>query len=437
MKLGIVCLLTLLIGCLSQEFGFKVFVSNNGTDEQSCGYSTKPCRTIKYAVDYLLTLSELTIGEIVIEAGVYSGIGNSNISLFVEASPNIILSSSSGEVIIDCDNKTQAFRITPATFLGARVDFEGITFRNCGNPSIDYGGAIFATVSTVTLTNCTFINCNAKNGGAIAFSTLETGYPSFIHIKADGYGGSLMFRGARLEILNSTFIDNKAQTGGAISILSGESKLINTSFNFNNASVGGAFFLGNNTVSTMLQNTFHGNSAHYGGGIYTMNAIIDVLESSLHNNTATSNGSAIYCKNSISSWNGTLMTEVQNLTYSNLLACISCRQCVPCQCVSSQNCDKNDATTLHFVNYLEPKSCSCYSTSPIPCEDGHGTCFTNGSAVCKCTSGWTGSNCSAKEFSIASIIVFTIVICALAIIGIIFLSISFYRKKKMGTVERE
>jgi hypothetical protein len=144
----------------------------------------------------------------------------------------------------------------------------GIRFQ--GNSAPDFGGAIWYQASkgsSLTLTNITFRNNQAANGGAVADSV----FPDAGTVRAsitgclfdtnhasggarNNYGGALYIShdptaagSASLSVTNSTFYNNSAYDGGAIAL--------------NNGTPGSGF----NTV-TLTSLTISDNKASYQGG---------------------------------------------------------------------------------------------------------------------------------------------------------------------------
>ena len=142
------------------------------------------------------------------------------------------------------------------------VTLKNIIFKNgLGN---DRGGALDVENSPLTIINCTFMNSQARTGGAVF-----------------DYGGSVM--------LGCSFINNSANySGGAIY---GQSILFDCIFINNSARAGGGFF-GN--IPIMSGCVFINNSATTsGGGVYTN--IAEKIENTIFiNNFANKNGGGLY-----------------------------------------------------------------------------------------------------------------------------------------------
>ncbi len=173
-----------------------------------------------------------------------------------------------------------------------------------GNASNGGGGAIYTSAnssSLLSLTDVTFTNNHAEDGGAIYHvdgSMSLDGAIVFEGNTCTGYGGAMYFGVNATVTIESTaqlsFISNEAgEYGGAIvnfTILS----INNAEFTGNKAGIdGGAIY--NSRVLSVSNSTFDNNTASSGNGgaIYTKTGLT-VTESSFSNNTAAWNGGAIY-----------------------------------------------------------------------------------------------------------------------------------------------
>ena len=170
----------------------------------------------------------------------------------------------------------------------------GVTVENCmvvNNTASSDGGLHFHT-SNSTVRNCTFIG-NVADGQGIADD--HDGY-------GNGFGGALglVYNSAQpgVTIENCTFINNTAAAdGGAINIQGdgGNAKIINCTFEGNNATDGGAVKIkGYNTTiegSTFVNNTATNTS---GGAIEITGANTHINNITVENNTANTNGGGIF-----------------------------------------------------------------------------------------------------------------------------------------------
>ena len=171
---------------------------------------------------------------------------------------------------INGSNQARAFHI-----YSNKVTFIDITFIDCGNFNIEYGGAI---QGKATLINCTFINNKAHNGGAVSLNGGNAENCLFINNAAEGFGGAIFSGSAKNctfinngvdgyggavysgMVVNCTFTDNHAGYGGAIESASAE----DCTFTNNHAGFGGAM----HSRCKAKNSTFTNNTSDHGGAMY-------------------------------------------------------------------------------------------------------------------------------------------------------------------------
>ena len=156
------------------------------------------------------------------------------------------------------------------------VTFIDITFIDCGNFSIEYGGAIYGHA---TLINCTFINNKAHNGGAVSLSDGHAENCIFINNTAEMFGGAFFSGYAK----NCTFTNNRVDSyGGAVY----NGRVVNCTFTDNGAMYGGAI------DSTSAEDcTFTNNHAGFGGGaMYSRSQ----AKNSIFTNNTSGHGGVMY-----------------------------------------------------------------------------------------------------------------------------------------------
>ena len=199
--------------------------------------------------------------------------------IFIYGKSSLILEGNG--CTIDFNNQNAQFYI-----YNDNVVLNNITFKNAANRAVYFVGSNFK------LTNCNFIDNNAKQGGAgiwgVSNGLIEN--VTFINNSA-GTAGALVVVGSNNIINNVTFINNSASTGGALAIGLGTgvtgNRVKNSRF-INNTATGGyqeeiqnadnggfAGALYNDADGTVFENLlFENNNASYGsgGGLYTINA---------------------------------------------------------------------------------------------------------------------------------------------------------------------
>ena len=139
-----------------------VQVDPRSGDDSLCA-ATLICRTIARAVQ-LVGASQVNLS-----AGVFNE-STVNVSNAVA----LVVSGVPSSTFFDCSRRLgqttgPAFNINNST-----VAFTGVTFQHCSNPNGN-GGAVSAVDSSVTVSQCRFMNCSAANGGAISATGQGTG----------------------------------------------------------------------------------------------------------------------------------------------------------------------------------------------------------------------------------------------------------------------
>lgn len=165
-----------------------------------------------------------------------------------------------------------------------------------GNYANYYAGVIYCDKnSKVTISNTNFTNNQAKNdaGGVIygRDSEIIANYVSFSNSSAT-FGGAITALNTNLNLTNIDARDNKAKyRGGSIYSVYGDYTIVNSTFENNVASDGGAIFVDSPDLLTVSSNKFINNSAlNVGGGVYIIsNETYVILNISFLNNSASIN----------------------------------------------------------------------------------------------------------------------------------------------------
>ena len=186
------------------------------------------------------------------------------------------------------------------------LSISGSTFSN--NSGGSYGGAIYADMSTVNITDCTIKkNTSTYGGGAVyvenRVSTVTVSGTTFEENTAGGQGGAICFvsysPGSALTVTTSNFSANKANggNGGAISL----------------AGIG----------PTIRRTTFTGNSSSgSGGAIYTSYGETHTYEScEFTTNKASSSGGAIFSE-SPNPANITMTNTIVKGNHADSIGCV-------------------------------------------------------------------------------------------------------------------
>ncbi|WP_297899187.1 transglutaminase domain-containing protein [Methanobrevibacter sp.] len=187
---------------------------------------------------------------------------------------------------------------------------ENCSFKNCYG---DSGSAIyvFEDSNSAIIRDCTFINNHAANTGdnsyTVGGAVISQGSDNFKVINcyfenntALTYGGAIGLRnnGLGAEITNCTFVNNFAPDGGAIYVLASVT-ITGSTFKNNRASNnGGAIFTTGSNSLNISNSKFESNKAKTGGALY-ITVPTRINSSNFKSNVASNNGGGIYSTNSL------------------------------------------------------------------------------------------------------------------------------------------
>ena len=194
-----------------------------------------------------------------------------------------VVTCASGE---GADTVLDGFTITGGTGTGPGTDYSygggmynsssSPTVTNCtftGNTASSYGGGMYNNYSSPTVTNCTFSgNTAAQRGGGMYNSSSSPTVTNctFTGNTASSYGGGMYnYSNSSPTVTNCTFTDNTAawSGGGMFNITNSSPTVTNCTFSGNRGDDDGGgmsnFWYCSPTVTNC---TFSGNSAGYGGG---------------------------------------------------------------------------------------------------------------------------------------------------------------------------
>ncbi len=187
--------------------------------------------------------------------------------------------------ILDGERKYRVFynNYTGANPLTNSAKLDNVTIQNghpYSNSEYNYGAGMYNNNASPEITNCTFANNSALDGG---------GMYNY------GYNGT-----CSPTLTNCTFSGNSAKYfGGGMYNSASSPELTNCTFSGNSTSFDGGG-MHNSASSPELTNcTFSGNSvSRYGGGIYNYESSPTLTNCILWGNTASSSGNEIYNSNS-------------------------------------------------------------------------------------------------------------------------------------------
>lgn len=273
MRLPRLVLITLLLATSTgPAIATVITVNGNGKAEYT---------TIQAAIDAAADSGD----EIIVEAGIYTGTGDSVIDL---QGKTFLLRSSAGpeETIIDGENtRAGIVCINPPGGSQCRANIEGFTIRNglginrnqAAGGSSRSGGAIELSYASPTITNCVFWNNRADRGGGLY---CESGNPTLENCTFEE-NTAVAFFGGGMALFNSSatargclFRNNTGPRGGGIYAEGGRPMLIDCTIEANRAEVGsGGGFRCLSATPRLSACTFSGNSTpRFGGGLYSNNS---------------------------------------------------------------------------------------------------------------------------------------------------------------------
>ena len=199
---------------------------------------------------------------------------------------------------------------TVVAVTGVNVVLDGLTI-TAGDAGL-FGAGLTSSFKNIAVTNCTFTNNTARDGGGAFFSETATltGCIFTGNMATESGGGVFFNRTSRLT--SCTFMDNTAIKFGGGAYFFDPATLTNCVFTGNMTTStsdlggGGAFFGLNSTGTTLTGVTFTGNmSANAGGGAYFR--AVTLTGCTFMGNTATSDGGGAYFRRTATLTGSTFM----------------------------------------------------------------------------------------------------------------------------------
>ena len=274
--LGIFIILT---SVTSVSAASTVYINATGGSDSNNGSIDSPYQTIGKGIK-----SADENGTVQIADGIYSGEGNTNITINRSMT---ITGQSQNKTIINGSGTNWIFNIGS----GVTVTILNLTMTNAtitGN-----GGGAISNRGNLTVTNCTFTSNTASIGGAIYNKGNITALSgcTFNSNTATNGGAIFNYNGTINNLSGCTFTDNVANTiGGAIFNYNGTINVNGCTFTGNTADEAAGAICSNGNL-TVTNCTFIGNNARWGGAIYNVDsAIITLNDCKFTGNTATYGG---------------------------------------------------------------------------------------------------------------------------------------------------
>ncbi|RJP26640.1 MAG: hypothetical protein C4520_00485 [Candidatus Abyssobacteria bacterium SURF_5] len=261
-------------------------------------------------------LDAATGGDIiVVRDGTYTGAGNKNLDFKGKA---LTLQSENGPetCIIDCEGSGRAFYFHSGEASTSIIN--GFTFMN---GRANYGGSIYCSSSSPTISNC-YIRGNAADIDGGGIYCRDSSSPTIGNCTIDG-NSALNYNGGGIYcvfssspiITNCIFTENWTNhSGGGIHLTAGSSaKISNCIINNNVAHIyhGGGIVCADHSSPTILNCTISGNSASsQGGGIYCRDPSSPIISNcTISDNTAGVTSGGLYSENSSPAVNGCIFWQ--------------------------------------------------------------------------------------------------------------------------------
>jgi hypothetical protein len=211
-----------------------------------------------------------TEGDTVLVAdGIYTGDGNRDLDF---GGVNMVVMSENGpeNCVIDCEVIARGFYFHSGEASNSVV--QGFTIRN---GYADYGGGVYCSLSSPTITGNTIMeNTSSADGGGIF--CIDNSSPTITGNMITGntslyFGGGIFCGYSSSTITDNKIVGNMASLGGGI------------------------FCLGNSPIITITNNTISENTADYGGGIVCHTSSPTISGNTITGNRSYTDGGGIFC----------------------------------------------------------------------------------------------------------------------------------------------
>eukprot|EP01096_Ripella_sp_DP13-Kostka_P003194 TRINITY_DN145_c0_g2_i1.p1 TRINITY_DN145_c0_g2~~TRINITY_DN145_c0_g2_i1.p1 ORF type:complete len:398 (+),score=219.28 TRINITY_DN145_c0_g2_i1:31-1194(+) len=364
-------LLALCVSCTTY------YVSPFGNDNNSGLSTSSPLRTVSRGVN------KASFGELVLMSGVYSGAGNSGITV-----SSTITITAQANVFLTCQQtaNTFAFSLYPTSLTFTMSNF---TIRDCKTalamPTSSYIRTAVVSKMLITnvdlafenqMSNLTLDNVQVSNTnkgiqqyGGRSYLTIRnsvflniTGSSVFANSCYDTISvtntlfdkatNSAINTACDLSINNGTFSNIKGYNGAAIWANSSTTiQIVNSLFTYNTATnIGGAILAEARVNVAISGSSFTGNSAAFGGAIYSAGTM-NIVSTDFSYNKATTSGGGFECNNGQN-----LLTNVNFVSNSAPTgSAFDCNSCVTY--VSGVNYSGGNTPNCPIINnfVLEPE----------------------------------------------------------------------------------
>jgi predicted outer membrane repeat protein len=213
---------------------------------------------------------------------------------------------------------------------GTEPDLSGCLFD--GNIAAITGAAIEIHLGQASLSDCLFINNRSDSGGALYASDSQYTLTqcTFEGNRALRHGGAIADINSVSELADCEFRNNVGGSGGAGSHTHGSlANIVGSRFIDNEAEVDGGGLYSDAGVQVLTDCWFsNNNSDQNGGAIYNYGGPLSVINCRLTGNTATRSGGAIFNSNGETLYLGSLFSGNAAIFYGGAVANLDCQNSV-------------------------------------------------------------------------------------------------------------
>jgi predicted outer membrane repeat protein len=293
---------------LIPQVSADLYVSPEGDNANSGLSPDDPLKSIHFATS-IIAEDSLNIYNIHLANGIYSP--STNEEFFPIYIPEYVglLGEDMDGTILDAEETGRVV----AFMFSNEVTISNMTVKG-GSYEEGFGGGMFFSHSSPTISNVKVIECYARYGGGIF---MEESSPVFSNISVMdnssyyGGGGICCYSNSHPVIDSSNIWSNTATTygGGMYCSANSSPTLTRLSFKYNNASTGAGMYCSNNSNPALDQVTIVNNVAeHSGGGIYAPYSNLSINRSVISDNQSTGKGGGVYLSNFTSSVENTIIS---------------------------------------------------------------------------------------------------------------------------------
>jgi predicted outer membrane repeat protein len=274
-------------------------------------------------------------------------------------------------------------------------ELQGTDLRFSGGDATLEGGCLYATGTTLTLTDSIFSACTGSDGGAIR---VQGGVFTFDGLEVlssrANRGGALFAYGARVFLSASTFDSNSAYDGGgAFYAEMSTSTLSSNAWNANSSSLGpgGAIWAAPDGATNSSGDSFSGNSASTTGGAVFANAEHQfVAHGATFSANSAASGGALACDDALVTLSGNSFLDNRAANGGALAASI-CDDLTDASSTFSGNEVESSGGAVYFSMSSGTFTGTIFDTNIAGAANGGGLAATSDSQVATDSCIFTGN----------------------------------------------